>query len=98
MSMFIWILFGVAAGSLAKIVMPGPNAGGLKVAISLGVVGALIGGLAGSALAGELSMHADSRATLMALVGALGVLMSYRSYVMRWEPSHLEARDVSLAK
>ena len=89
MSILIWILLGTVAGSLAKSVMPGPRAGGMKVAIPLGIAGALIGGFSGAALAGELSMQIDPRSLVMALIAALAVLFSYRSYVMRWEAAPL---------
>jgi uncharacterized membrane protein YeaQ/YmgE (transglycosylase-associated protein family) len=68
---------------VAPLLMPGPNAGGVKVAIPLGIVAALAGGLAGSAMAGELSMQIDSRSMLMAMISAMLVLFSYRSLAMR---------------
>jgi uncharacterized membrane protein YeaQ/YmgE (transglycosylase-associated protein family) len=48
MSGFIaWILLGLLAGGLAKLLMPGDQKGGCLMTIVLGVVGALIGGWLG---------------------------------------------------
>ena len=37
MGILLWIVFGLIAGSFARLVMPGPIAGGLPVALGLGV-------------------------------------------------------------
>lgn len=89
MSIIIYILIGTAAGLMARPLMQGPSAGGLKIAIPLGIAGALIGGVIGALLAGEFSVHADSRGVLLAMIATMAVLFSYRSYVMRWEPMSL---------
>lgn len=48
MSGFIaWILLGLIAGGLAKLLMPGDQKGGCLLTVILGVVGALIGGWLG---------------------------------------------------
>jgi len=78
----LWIVFGLVAGSLAKLVMPGPSAGGIAAAIPLSIGGALLGGWVGSLLAGTMA-GADYRSLLMAMIGSLAVLFSYRSYAMR---------------
>ncbi len=82
MGLALWIVFGVLAGSVAKLVMPGPSAGGVMVAVALGVAGAVVGGLIGTVLGGALSGF-DFRSLLLAIIGSLGVLFSYRSYAMR---------------
>jgi uncharacterized membrane protein YeaQ/YmgE (transglycosylase-associated protein family) len=83
MGVVLWIVFGIAAGSLAKFVMPGPHAGGIPIGILIGVVGALAGGVLGAVLAGGMSSAIDVRALLMAICGALVVLLCYRSFAMR---------------
>ena len=83
MGVVLWIAFGVVAGSLAKFVMPGPNAGGVPMGILLGVGGALSGGVLGAVLAGGMSSAIDVRSLLMAICGTLFVLLSYRSLAMR---------------
>ena len=41
---FIWIIFGLIAGILAKWIMPGKDGGGFIVTVILGIVGAVVGG------------------------------------------------------
>ena len=43
-----WIFIGLFTGSIARVAMPGPAAGGMSVAILIGVIGALIGGIVGT--------------------------------------------------
>ena len=43
-----WVLIGLLTGSIARVAMPGPAAGGMSVAILIGVIGALIGGIVGT--------------------------------------------------
>lgn len=44
MYILAWILIGVIAGSLAKVIYPGHQGGGLISTVLLGIVGASIGG------------------------------------------------------
>ena len=39
-----WIVLGLVAGAIAKLIMPGKDPGGCIVTMLLGVVGAVIGG------------------------------------------------------
>ena len=72
-----WVLLGLIAGSLAKFLVPGRDPSGCIVTVVLGIVGAFIGGLIGSAFgwgrvaAGELDLRSLGIATL----GAVGVLL-----------------------
>ena len=45
-----WILFGLIAGVIAKLIMPGKDPGGFIVTILLGIAGAFMGGFIGQAL------------------------------------------------
>lgn len=45
-----WILLGLVAGALAKFLVPGRDPTGCVVTILLGIVGALVGGWAGTQL------------------------------------------------
>lgn len=40
-----WIIVGLIAGALARLILPGNQAGGWISAILLGIVGAFVGGL-----------------------------------------------------
>jgi uncharacterized membrane protein YeaQ/YmgE (transglycosylase-associated protein family) len=76
MSILGWILFGLMVGIVAKLIMPGPDPGGMIVTILLGIVGALIGGFIGRMLGwyGE----GDPVGFIMAVLGAIVVLFGYR--------------------
>jgi uncharacterized membrane protein YeaQ/YmgE (transglycosylase-associated protein family) len=76
MSIIGWILFGLIVGIVAKLIMPGPDPGGMVVTILVGIVGALIGGFIGRMLGwyGE----GDPVGFIMAVIGAIVVLFGYR--------------------
>jgi uncharacterized membrane protein YeaQ/YmgE (transglycosylase-associated protein family) len=40
----IWILVGLVAGLIAKVIMPGRDPGGIIIIILVGIAGALLGG------------------------------------------------------
>ena len=44
MSIFAWIVVGIVAGWLAKMVIPGEGPGGILGDMVIGIIGALIGG------------------------------------------------------
>ncbi len=74
-----WIVFGLVVGAIAKLLMPGKDPGGIIVTMVLGIVGALLGGFAGRAL-GMYNSN-ESAGFIMALVGAVVVLLIYRMTV-----------------
>jgi len=43
-SLVAWIVVGLIAGWLAKMISPGPERGGLMMTLIIGVIGALVGG------------------------------------------------------
>lgn len=45
-----WLVFGLIAGVVAKLLMPGADPGGFIITILLGIAGALIGGFVGRML------------------------------------------------
>ena len=47
LDLLIWAVLGILAGSLAKLVMPGPDPGGTAMTILLGIGGAFVGGFIG---------------------------------------------------
>ena len=74
-----FIVLGLIIGTLAKAIMPGRDPGGILITIGIGVLGALLGGLIGSALfGGGLGDFFDLRTWLLALVGSLILLGGYR--------------------
>jgi uncharacterized membrane protein YeaQ/YmgE (transglycosylase-associated protein family) len=87
MEILSWIVVGVVTGSLARAVMPGPPAGGMHVAILIGVIGASLGGSAGFLLT-DKSTHFNFQALGWALNGSLYLLFAYRCLAMRTPRSH----------
>ena len=49
MSFLAFLILGLIAGAIAKLILPGKQAGGWFVTLLLGVVGALLGGWIGRA-------------------------------------------------
>jgi len=78
MGILTWIVLGLVAGFLAKLVMPGEQGGGIIMTIVLGVVGALVGGFLGTSVFGfgEVSGF-DLRSVGIAVVGAVVALFLY---------------------
>jgi len=78
MGIVTWIVFGLIAGVLAKIVMPGKDPGGLIVTTLLGIAGALVGGFIGTKLGfGNISGF-DLRSVAIAVGGAVLLLVLHR--------------------
>jgi uncharacterized membrane protein YeaQ/YmgE (transglycosylase-associated protein family) len=74
-----WIIFGLIAGGLAKLIMPGRDPGGCIVTMLLGVAGAFLGGfLYEQFLARGFNAGFDVPSMLTAIVGALIILAIYR--------------------
>ncbi|MFI7581277.1 GlsB/YeaQ/YmgE family stress response membrane protein [Kocuria kalidii] len=70
-----WIVLGLIAGALAKLIMPGNQGGGIIVTMILGIVGALLGGFIGSLIGiGSIDSFWDLGTWITAIVGALIVL------------------------
>jgi uncharacterized membrane protein YeaQ/YmgE (transglycosylase-associated protein family) len=74
-----WILFGLVAGIIAKLVMPGKDPGGFIVTILLGIAGAVLGGFIGQAL----GFYGEGQAAgfFMSVLGAILLLVIYRVLV-----------------
>jgi uncharacterized membrane protein YeaQ/YmgE (transglycosylase-associated protein family) len=78
MGILAWILFGLIAGIIAKLLMPGKDPGGFIITILLGIAGALIGGFIASALGFGGVEGFDFASFLIAVLGAILLLVLYR--------------------
>lgn len=76
-----WILFGLVVGALAKLVMPGKDAGGIIVTMLLGIAGALIGGFVGRAFGWYT--QGEAAGFVMSFIGAVALLALYRMFTRR---------------
>ena len=78
MGFFAFLLLGLIAGAIAKLILPGRQGGGWIITLVLGVVGALLGGFIGSALFGaDMNEFFSLESWLLAIGGALIVLVVY---------------------
>jgi uncharacterized membrane protein YeaQ/YmgE (transglycosylase-associated protein family) len=78
MGILSWILFGLIAGAMAKLLMPGQDPGGWIVTILIGIGGAIVGGFIGSIIGFGGVTGFDLRSLLVAIAGALVLLWGYR--------------------
>jgi uncharacterized membrane protein YeaQ/YmgE (transglycosylase-associated protein family) len=78
MGIIAWIVVGLIAGALAKLVMPGDDPGGIIVTILLGIVGAFIGGFVVSIFGGVGINGFSLWSILVATLGAIILLAIYR--------------------
>ena len=77
-----WIVLGLLAGMIAKLIMPGDDPGGFIVTTLIGIAGAIVGGLIASALdIGDLDEFFDIGTWLIAIAGSLLLLAIYRMVV-----------------
>lgn len=76
-----WIVIGLLAGGIAKLLMPGKDPGGCIITILLGIAGALIGGFVGRAM-GFYGAN-EGAGWLMSILGAIILLALYRMMVRR---------------
>ena len=81
MSVLGWILFGLVAGIVGKLLMPGRDPGGFIVTILLGIAGALLGGYIGRALG--MYREDDPVGFIMAVIGSIMLLIVYRFAFVR---------------
>lgn len=84
MSFLAFLILGLIAGAIAKLILPGRQGGGWFVTLLLGVVGALLGGWIGSLIFGVgLEEFWDLSTWLLAIGGAIVVLLIYGLIVNR---------------
>jgi uncharacterized membrane protein YeaQ/YmgE (transglycosylase-associated protein family) len=77
-----WIVLGLLAGAIAKAILPGDDPGGIIVTMLIGIAGAILGGLIASALdIGDLDEFFDIGTWLIAIAGAILLLLIYRMLV-----------------
>ncbi len=79
MGIIAWIIFGLIAGVIAKLLMPGRDGGGFILTCILGIVGAVVGGWLATmfGFGGSISGF-NLHSFLVAVVGAIVVLLIFR--------------------
>ncbi|MFP4104121.1 GlsB/YeaQ/YmgE family stress response membrane protein [Coleofasciculus sp.] len=77
MNIIAWLVLGLIAGALAKLIYPGHQGGGIFATIGLGILGAFVGGFLGKLLLGSSGAAAAASGALsigsiiFAVLGAL---------------------------
>jgi uncharacterized membrane protein YeaQ/YmgE (transglycosylase-associated protein family) len=76
-----WIVIGLLAGGIAKLLMPGKDPGGCIITILLGIAGALVAGFIGK----SIGWYDESEAAgfIAAIIGAFLILLIYRLVLRR---------------
>ena len=78
MGVLSWIILGLIAGALAKLIMPGKDPGGIIVTTLIGIAGAFVGGFLGSFIGRGGVTDFSLSSILTAMVGAILLLFLYR--------------------
>ena len=78
MGIFLWIVFGLIAGAIAKFLTPGRDPGGCIITIIIGVVGALLGGWIATLLGFGGISGFDIRSLVIAILGSVLLLFLWR--------------------
>ncbi len=84
-AIIFWIVVGLIAGALAKLVMPGDDPGGIIVTIIIGIVGAVLGGwlLSLIGIGGGAGSGGFIFSIIAGIIGAVILLAIYRVVVNR---------------
>jgi len=78
MDVVLMILFGLIAGAIAKMLMPGRDPGGIVITILLGIAGSLLGGFLFNAMG--IGGGARYAGLIGSVIGALILLFLYRAF------------------
>lgn len=76
-----WIMIGLVAGVLGKVIMPGKDPGGFVVTILIGIAGALLAGFVAQSMGWQVDAGWQSYAA--ATCGSIVLLGLYRVVVVR---------------
>ncbi len=78
-TIIVWIIIGLVAGALAKLIMPGDDPGGIIVTIIIGIAGAFVGGFLASLIG--IGGGGIIWTIIIATIGAIILLAIYRAIV-----------------
>jgi uncharacterized membrane protein YeaQ/YmgE (transglycosylase-associated protein family) len=75
----VWLLVGLIAGALARLLVPGEDPMGFVGTIILGLIGSLVGGFLGNVVSDGNFDVVTSAGLIGSVVGAVITLLIYRS-------------------
>ena len=78
MGILSWIILGLIAGAIAKLILPGKDPGGIIVTIVIGIVGAIIGGYISTLLGLGTVTGFNIGSLIIAVIGSIVLLIIYR--------------------
>jgi uncharacterized membrane protein YeaQ/YmgE (transglycosylase-associated protein family) len=79
-----WLIIGLIAGALARLIMPGKDTMSLIATLLLGVAGSILGGLVGWAIWGaDETTGFQPAGLLLSLIGAILLLWVWRAVKSR---------------
>ncbi len=84
MMTYVWLaIFGLIAGGIAKIIMPGKDPGGLLVTLLIGIGGSILGGFVGNSLGFESASSSNlfSMGLVFAVLGSLLILFIWKKFI-----------------
>ncbi len=79
MGIISWIIIGLIAGAIAKLLMPGKGPKGCIITVLLGIGGAFLGGWIGSQLGFGTVKGLDLKSILIAAGGSFLILIIYKA-------------------
>ena len=85
MGIIAFIILGLLAGIIAKMLLPGDDPGGFIITTIIGIVGALLGGFLAAAIFGgdPLDEFFDISTWITAIIGSIILLLIYRAITGR---------------
>jgi uncharacterized membrane protein YeaQ/YmgE (transglycosylase-associated protein family) len=87
MGVLSWLVFGLIAGAIAKLIMPGKDPGGCLITSVIGMLGSVIGGFIGAHFFGIVHPTGfNTRSLGLAILGAIVLLTVYRILLGRRRP------------
>lgn len=76
MGVLSWVLFGLLAGAVARLAVPGAQRIGCLATVAIGILGALLGGAIGeAAFDEEIDFGFDLVPFLLAVAGSVALLL-----------------------
>lgn len=82
MTIIWWLIIGLIAGAVARLLVPGRDPMGWLGTLVLGLVGSLVGGFLGSLISGG-EMDVSSAGIIGSIIGAVIALLVYRAMKSR---------------
>ena len=82
MGIVVWLIIGLVAGALARLLVPGRDPMGFLGTLLLGLVGSLVGGFLGDLLT-EGDQTLDPAGIIGSIIGAIIALLIWRAVAGR---------------